>query len=138
MATTDEIIIQGSENLTPNLGTDDASTYNGILETLVKACAEGHTVATRDCLAKWKDMAHPIPPRPRSRPTSRLQPALLAAIENDQPSTVSYLLDEGFILDIEAVEAALKIRSFAILQVFLDHGWKIDQKLGATMAPALS
>lgn len=82
-------------------------------------------------------MANPVPRRPPARPTVHLQPALLAAVQHNQPAVVSLLLDEGFIIGHEVVRLAISTRSFAILQAFVDHGWNINKQLGPSMAPAL-
>lgn len=109
-----------------------------VLDTLREACANGQTEEARECLRRWKNVENPVPRRPPKRPTVHLHPAMLAAVENDHPSTMSMLLDEGFFIGYEAVRAALTNRSTAMLQVFLDHGWNVNRTLGPIMAPALS
>ncbi|KAL8780446.1 MAG: hypothetical protein Q9213_006458 [Squamulea squamosa] len=90
-----------------------------IHETLISACAHGLNEAAKDCLDRLKDMSYKIPPPLPASYVTPMQPALQAAVKNDHSSTVSLLLDE-------------------VLQTFLDHGWKINKKLGPTMAPPLS
>ncbi|KAL8786470.1 MAG: hypothetical protein Q9213_002786 [Squamulea squamosa] len=114
------------------------SSTDNVLDTLREACTNGQTEEARDCLNRWRSMEDPIPPRPPRKPTVHLQPALFAAVEKDHTATASLLLDEGFLVEHEAVRAALANRSTAMLQVFLDHGWNINKKLGPTMAPALT
>ncbi|KAL8990733.1 MAG: hypothetical protein Q9169_008049 [Polycauliona sp. 2 TL-2023] len=109
-----------------------------ILDTLREACANGRTNEARECLRRWKKMENPVPSRPPKRPTAHLHPALIAAVEHDHVSTASMLLERKFILSYKPVLAALKNRSTAMLQVFLDHGWNINKTLGPCMAPALS
>ncbi|KAL8919570.1 MAG: hypothetical protein Q9208_006687 [Pyrenodesmia sp. 3 TL-2023] len=116
----------------------DVSSSPSILPALTEACAQGSTTRVRACLERWRGMASPVPRRPPSKPTLHLQPALLAAIQNNHPAVVSLLLDQGFIIGHEVVRAAIETRSFAILQAFLNHGWNINKQLGPTMAPALS
>lgn len=109
-----------------------------ILGLLQGACAKGLVEEVRSYLAAWRNMADPVPPRPPRKPTLGLQPGLLAAVRHNQAEAVSFLLDEGFILEHEAVRIAISNQSIAVLQVFLDHGWKINRKVGGTMGPPLS
>ena len=64
--------------------------------------------------------------------------ALHAAIENNQPRAVSFLLDHYHPIRRPDVEKAIKVQSEEIFQVFLDHGWDINEPLGGNEPPALS
>ncbi|KAL8927094.1 MAG: hypothetical protein Q9172_001516 [Xanthocarpia lactea] len=122
-----------SEIALPDMVNLGPSSSDKLIATLEDAAAKGHTEAVRHCLTQWTSTA-----TSSSRRGVKLQPALLAAVENNQPVTVGLLLDEGLHIGYEIVRAAISIHSVAILEVFLDHGWNINQKLGPTMAPALS
>ncbi len=117
----------------PDMVNPGPSSSDKLIATLEDAAAQGRTEAVRDCLTEWKPTA-----TSSSRRGVKLQPALLAAVENNQPATVGLLLDEGLHIGYDIVRAAISIHSVAILEVFLHHGWNINQKLGPTMAPALS
>ncbi|KAL8835887.1 MAG: hypothetical protein Q9176_006660 [Flavoplaca citrina] len=119
---------------------DDTRTTStpNILDSLQEACAHGRTEEAKEILDRWKNMSNPVPCRPPERPMVHLHPALHAAVRSDHLSTVSMLLDEGFRISYQEVRPALANRSMAMLQVFLDHGWKINQILGPSMAPALT
>ncbi|KAL8864765.1 MAG: hypothetical protein Q9198_009656, partial [Flavoplaca austrocitrina] len=104
-----------------------------ILDSLQEACAHGRTEEAKEILDRWKNMSNPVP-----RMAHLLHPALQAAVRYDHLSTVSMMLDEGFRVSYQEVRPALANRSMAMLQVFLDHGWKINQILGPSVAPALT
>lgn len=121
-----------------NESIDPPVVIESIPEALRASCMLGRTDEVRDCLQRWKSMPTPVPRRPPKRPNVHLQPAMLVAVDHDHLSTVSLLLDEGFQIAPEAVQIALVKRSTAMLQTFIDHGWNINKRLGATMAPPLT
>ncbi|KAL9626473.1 MAG: hypothetical protein Q9204_007273 [Flavoplaca sp. TL-2023a] len=125
---------------TGDLVSDDTRTTSttDILDSLQEACAHGRTEEAKEILDRWKNMSNPVPCRPPERPMVHLHPALHAAVRSGHLSTVSMLLDEGFRVSYQEVRPALANRSMAMLQVFLDHGWKINQILGPSVAPALT
>lgn len=119
--------------------TDDSvainhSSIHGVLDMLTEACANGRTEEARTCLEMVESMKTPIPHRGPRKPTSHLQPAFLAALENNHLSTVSLLVDEGFVVNREALGAAIRNQSTAMLQVFLDRGWRVNKRLCSTTA----
>ena len=109
-----------------------------LVDSLQEACAHGRTEEAKKILDRWKSMSNPVPRRPPKRPMVHLHSALHAAVQHDHLSTVSMLLDEGFCISYQEVRPALANRSMAMLQVFLNHGWNINQTLGPSMAPALT
>ncbi|KAL9035578.1 MAG: hypothetical protein Q9180_004790 [Flavoplaca navasiana] len=111
--------------------TRTTSTTN-ILESLQEACAHGRTKEAKKILNRWKNMSNPVPHM------VDLYPALHAAARYDHLSTVSMLLDKRFRVSYHDVLPALANRSMAMLQVFLNHGWNINQNMGPSVAPALT
>lgn len=65
-------------------------------------------------------------------------PVLLTAVTHNCPKIVSHLLDLGLPLVSMHVEQAIKTKSTAIFDVFLQHGWKINEQLSETKPPALA
>ena len=115
-----------------------ASPSDDFVEDFKTACATDQLSRVQQLLKHWQSLPNPNPPRPPSKPTVHLRSALHAATQQNRPSIVSYLLDEGFMVDFVAVSKAIKGKCTEILQLFIDHGWKINRIQGARMAPALS
>ncbi|KAG9228138.1 ankyrin repeat-containing domain protein, partial [Amylocarpus encephaloides] len=64
--------------------------------------------------------------------------SIIEAVLYQHPSVVSYLFFMRVGEPVLYVKTALKVRSSAIFQVFLDYGWNINEPLERTMPPALS
>lgn len=68
---------------------------------------------------------------------NRLYDGLIAAIENQNVHIASYLLSRGVeIIDLDFANAT-KMKSYAMLQLLLDHGWDINLPMGWDEPPAL-
>lgn len=65
-----------------------------------------------------------------------LQTALIRAGEYNHSTVVSYLLDQGVVIDQDVIMNAVSGTSEAVWQVLFDHGWDINSN-GCTGAPAL-
>lgn len=108
------------------------------VEELKTACAHDELSQVRRLLKQWQSSPNPTPQRPLSKPTVHLRSALHTAIQKNRPFIVSFLLNEGFMIDFDAVSIAIKGRFLEILQLFIDHSWNINKIQGTSMAPALS
>jgi hypothetical protein len=132
-------IIEPDSQMVRLLDAESVTSSSGdFVEELKSACAADQLSRVQQLLKQWQSLPNPSPPRPPSRPTVHLRSALHAAVRQNRSSIVSFLLDEGFMVDFDAVSIAIKEKFIEILQVFLDHGWNINKIQGASMAPALS
>ncbi|RLM00455.1 hypothetical protein CFD26_106099 [Aspergillus turcosus] len=75
---------------------------------------------------------------PESYTLQEFWPVLLTAIAYDRPEIVSYLLDVGIPLSLVHIQQATETKSAAISDVFLRHGWNINEPLSETQPPALA
>ena len=69
---------------------------------------------------------------------NKLWPVLFTALEHDRPVVVSHLLGLGLRLTYSYVDRAIKTKSTAIFDVFLQHGWNINEPLTRMRPPALA
>ncbi|MCJ1284072.1 Ankyrin-2 [Xylographa opegraphella] len=112
---------------------------NGLLQRLIKAASDGNIDAVQDILAEWKEMPEPVPERgDEERLMYWFHPALAAAVNGGQLHMVSYLLDHEFRCDQPAVRTAIRRSSIDSLELFLRHGWKINQLWENVTPPSLS
>jgi hypothetical protein len=110
--------------------TSDSEEYE--YPPLRQAAAAGNLDEVKARLQRWRSKISP------SELTAKhLEDALIGAVIAGQSRIASFLLDEGANLDPEIIVFALgKGSSVAMFQVFLDHGWDINERTG-TGAPAL-
>lgn len=64
--------------------------------------------------------------------------AFTLAVESGSIDTVQYLLSQGVLVSGDHVRTATTMGSRAILQLFLDNGWPINERLGCSYPPALA
>ncbi|KAI9809655.1 MAG: hypothetical protein M1825_000087 [Sarcosagium campestre] len=107
-----------------------------------KACSTGDLVAVHELHGRWLASTNP---NPRTGHLARpwLKGAVGRAIENDQSKVLAYLLANGYYVSpIENgastdIARAVKARSVACLQVFLDSGWNINERTSRVYPAAL-
>lgn len=68
---------------------------------------------------------------------SEADDSLLAAIQQDNLLQVATLLEHSKLLPDDFVQA-VKQKSYGILELFLQHGYNINQPLGNDRPPALA
>lgn len=64
--------------------------------------------------------------------------SLHLAIQNSHKDVITYLLAEGAPVGMDHVHLATLKKDTAILELFLEDGWGINQQLEWSVAPALS
>lgn len=112
--------------------------FDSLLEDLKSACAAGQLFPVQQLMKQLQKAPRLNSSRSSSRRMVPLQPALHAATESCHPEIISFLLSKGLRCDVNIFSMAIKAKSTSCLQVFVDHGWKINRHLGASMAPPLS
>jgi len=88
-----------------------------LVEALTVSCIKGDLSAIKQRLPDDADL-------------QPFQPLLAAAARYDQSSVVSYLLSKGFKIDSEARNGAVFCGEPTTFQLFLDHGWDINEPEG--------
>ena len=106
-----------SDHHSPAARRKPEQTKGSLLRTLTAASADGRLEEVQKLYYQWERMEDP-------------RGALSAAIDNQHPVIVSYLLEQGLPIHRDDVSAAMKCGSTEILQVFLDHGWNINANVG--------
>lgn len=99
---------------------------------LIIASATGDLAAAQAIFSQWR--AKPITDRIEKR---RFVVALAAAVNNQHVPVISYLLAQGVPLNIGMFVCATKLKSIAMLQLFLDHGWDINEPIDRITPPPL-
>ncbi|KAI9845527.1 MAG: hypothetical protein M1837_004866 [Sclerophora amabilis] len=106
------------------------------------ACSKGNLVAVHELHGNWLTSIKPdLTTGHLARPW--LLGAVTRAIENNQAEVLAYLMSNGYrVSPIEHgactdIAKAVKVRSTACLQVFLDHGWNINERTGRVYPAAL-
>ena len=64
--------------------------------------------------------------------------SLLFAVQDRRNTTVEYLLSQGVLLDINHVGAAIRNKDKAMLELFLKHGWDINERTEWAVPPPLA
>lgn len=100
-----------------------------LVEQLSEASGRGDLERAKAVLEQWKARGHGS--------LRDLQPALYSAASNKQALTVSYLLEQGLYVNMEALSNAVRSKATDVLQAYLDHGWEINQNLGLGQGPGL-
>ncbi|KAI9843020.1 MAG: hypothetical protein M1837_006651 [Sclerophora amabilis] len=96
------------------------------------ACAEGRLDELHDINCRWLARNRPDPTTGVIR-RPWLWACMYRAIDTGHAKVVSYLLSTGFVISpvkkrsAHFIGRALKARSTAVLQAFLDHGWDINE-----------
>ena len=121
------------ETAMPVLPNAEELTKDEVFASLEEACTDGLIETGRSCLESWKNMA-----TKESHSKAEIRQFLPIAVKNRHPGMVSLLLDEGLHIDCDVVKIAIASGSIETLEIFLQYGWNINQKLGPTMAPPLS
>ncbi|MCJ1383856.1 hypothetical protein MMC17_006970 [Xylographa soralifera] len=112
------------------MSSDESDTNSYENPRLYEACVAGDLEAVKFELQSWQSRLDPSKLTPK-----HLQDVVLGAVRADQPLVASFLFDQGAVLDGYIVQNAMH-GSLAMLQVFLDHGWDINERTD-TGAPAL-
>jgi len=78
--------------------------------------------------------------RSNARPAVLRQPgsALRLALESKHEDTVKYLLSEGVQVSSSHVRLATEMRAKSIIELFLQYGWPVNERLGWSDPPALA
>ena len=100
-----------------------------LVEQLSEASGRGDLERTKAVLEQWKARGHGS--------LGDLQPALYSAASNKQALAVSYLLEQGLNVNMEAFNSAVRSKATDVLQVYLDYGWDINQSRGLGYGPVL-
>ena len=119
-------------------GTDDnSSNTESILDPLISASESGDLSLIKSILAQWETSPHPNPERGSGEPYHYLLPALQGAAQNSRIEVLSYLLSIGFPVTEKAVNAAVEATSYEALELFLAHGWDINNRWTPYRLPAI-
>ncbi|KAL0942044.1 ankyrin repeat protein [Colletotrichum truncatum] len=117
----------------------DCRPDHSFVEDLCQACSQGQLDEFKRLVTQWKStrLVASAPPGPQLL-IATLEPVLCFAIRQHQTQIVSYLLDEGMEVSVLAeVEAADCKCDSSMWEVFLNHGWDINNSHSAADAPAL-
>lgn len=106
----------------------DGEPRSSILKPLISASSCGDLAGTRAILEQWQASSNPIPERPTKEPNDYLQPALEASIRRNKLNVVDYLLKQDFRVSHSVVKTAIRTRSIAALELFVAHGWDINNR----------
>ena len=110
------------------------------LRKMKEACTRGSLSRVQRLVEEWLAMPTPdLPPGPIGYEIGALEPVFHHAIRKSKGAIVSYLMDEGILMSVPALDDALEYKaSVEVFQAFLDHGWNINEPLDEKAPPPLA
>jgi hypothetical protein len=103
-----------------------------VIGQLTEASASGNLTEVQAILSQF--LAQPAP---TDFELDHLVGALDKAVKNNHVKVASYLLSQGIPMNVGLFRHATQVKSYEMLQLFLDHGWNINQQLSYTKPPPL-
>ncbi|KAJ9386285.1 hypothetical protein DTO063F5_3799 [Paecilomyces variotii] len=101
------------------------------VEQLNAASKAGSLDVVKDLVRQWQAKSP-------GDPVQMLITALSAAVVNNRPPVVRYLLGQGVPVNEHLFRYATESKFYDILQAFLDHGWNINTPFDSLNPPALA
>jgi hypothetical protein len=103
-----------------------------VIGQLTEASASGNFFKIQAILSQF--LAQPAP---KDFELDHLVIALARAVKNNHVKVTSYLLSQGIPLKVGLFRHATQVKSYEMLQLFLDHGWNINEPLSYDKPPPL-
>lgn len=107
------------------------------LEPLTTASALGQLDKVHTIFSQWLVKQRPNPTTGIIQ-VGEFHPALSAAVMNNHPTVVAYLLSQSVAKHSLPIRQAIAVKSAGVFEALLRNGWDINQPLGRTDPPALA